>query len=40
MRIFSELAHFSACTALKSVNYNEDTGEAWYTDATVPEGDQ
>lgn len=37
---FSELTHFSACTALKSVNYNEDTGEAWYTDATVPEGDQ
>ena len=37
---FSELTHFSACTALKSVNYNEDTGEAWYTDATVPEGYQ
>ena len=37
---FSELTHFSACTTLKSVNYNEDTGEAWYTDATVPEGDQ
>lgn len=37
---FSELTFFSDCTALKSLNYNEDNGEVWYTDATQPEGDQ
>lgn len=37
---FSELTFFSDCTDLKSLNYNEDNGEVWYTDATEPEGDQ
>ena len=37
---FTEMTHFSACTALKSVNYNPLTSELWYTDATVPEGTQ
>lgn len=37
---FTELTHFADYTALKSLNYNEDTGEAWYTDATVPEGNE
>lgn len=34
------IKHFSQYTGLKSVNYNMATGEAWYTDATVPEGNQ
>lgn len=37
---FTELSHFKNSTALKSVNYNEDTGAAWYTDATEPEGNE
>ena len=31
---------FAASTAIKSLNYNDETGEMWYTDATVPEGSQ
>ncbi len=37
---FTEMALFSSSTALKSLNYNAGTGEVWYTDATVPEGDE
>ncbi len=37
---FTEMALFSASSALKSLNYNAGTGEVWYTDATVPEGDE
>ncbi len=37
---FTEMTHFSASTALKSVNYNIGTGECWYTDSTKPEGSQ
>lgn len=36
---FTEMKHFSSCTSLKSLNYDADSGEIWYTDATVPEGD-
>ena len=36
---FTSLDAFAASTALKSVNYNPATKEAWYTDATEPEGD-
>ncbi len=35
-----ELTRLSASTALKSVNYNSETREMWFTDATVPEGTQ
>lgn len=35
---FKEMPLFSGSTALKSLNYNAETGEVWYTDATVPEG--
>lgn len=31
---FTALSHFNDSNALKSVNYNGDTGECWYTDAT------
>ena len=31
---FTKLPHFNSSTALKSVNYNAETGECWYTDAT------
>ena len=31
---FTNLPHFSASTGIKSVNYNPQTGECWYTDAT------
>lgn len=37
---FKEMTLFNAMTAIKSVNYNSETGECWYTDATVPEGTQ
>lgn len=37
---FKEMTQFSASTALKSVNYNGETGACWYTDATTPEGTQ
>ncbi len=37
---FSEMSLFSGSTALKSLNYNAETGEVWYTDATVPEGSE
>lgn len=38
-REFTELTQFNGLTAIKSVNYNVNTNEAWYTDSTVPEGD-
>ena len=31
---------FASSTAIKSINYNDDTGELWYTDSTIPEGSQ
>lgn len=37
---FKEMTQFAASTALKSVNYNGETGHCWYTDATNPEGSQ
>lgn len=37
---FTEMEHFRNATSLKSVNYNADTNEVWYTDATIPEGTQ
>ena len=37
---FTEMSLFSGSTALKSLNYNAETGEVWYTDATIPEGDE
>lgn len=36
---FAEIAHFTNSTSLKSVNYNDETKEFWYTDSTIPEGD-
>ncbi|MDE6529024.1 MAG: hypothetical protein K2L78_08265 [Muribaculaceae bacterium] len=36
---FTELTQFNGRTAIKSVNYNLQTNEAWYTDSTEPEGD-
>ncbi len=38
--VFEEMSLFSASTAIKSLNYNGETGEIWYTDATVPEGNE
>ncbi len=35
---FTELTRFGASHSLKSMNYNNETGEIWYTDATNPEG--
>lgn len=35
---FTEVTKFSSSKVLNSANYNEATGEAWFTDATVPEG--
>ncbi len=37
---FTEMPLFSSSTAIKSLNYNAETGEVWYTDATVPEGSE
>ena len=37
---FTEMPLFSGSTALKSLNYNAETGEVWYTDATFPEGEE
>lgn len=37
---FKEMTRFAASTALKSVNYNGENGQCWFTDATVPEGSQ
>lgn len=37
---FKEMTMFRNTTAMKSLNYNGETGECWYTDATVPEGTQ
>ena len=31
---FTRIPHFNASTGIKSVNYNPQTGECWYTDAT------
>lgn len=36
---FTELPLFDKSTGLKSVNYNRERNEVWYTDSTVPEGD-
>lgn len=36
---FTEMTHFTSSTALKSVNFNDQTNEIWYTDSTNPEGD-
>lgn len=38
--LFTEMLLFSSSTAIKSLNYNAETGEMWYTDATTPEGSQ
>ncbi len=38
--VFEEMSLFSASTQVKSLNYNGETGELWYTDATVPEGNE
>ena len=35
---FTEMMLFSA--AIKSIDYNDETGELWYTDSTNPEGSQ
>ena len=37
---FTEMTLFASSTAIKSINYNDDTGELWYTDSTIPEGSQ
>lgn len=37
---FTEMTLFAASRAIKSINYNDETGELWYTDATNPEGSQ
>ena len=37
---FTEMMLFSASTAIKSINYNDETGELRYTDSTNPEGSQ
>ena len=37
---FTEMTLFAASTAIKSINYNDETGELWYTDSTEPEGSQ
>ena len=37
---FTEMPLFSSSTAIKSLNYNAETGEVWYTDATIPEGEE
>ena len=37
---FKEMSLFRNSTQLKSVNYNPETGECWYTDSTTPEGTQ
>lgn len=37
---FTEMKLFAASTAIKSINYNDETGELWYTDSTKPEGSQ
>lgn len=36
---FSELNRFSDSTSIKSLNYNAENGECWFTDSTDPEGD-
>lgn len=33
---FTEMTLFAASTAIKSINYNDETGELWYTDSTNP----
>ena len=37
---FTEMNLFSGASAIKSLNYNGETGEIWYTDATIPEGSE
>lgn len=38
--MFTEMALFSGSSSIKSLNYNGETGEIWYTDATIPEGSE
>ena len=38
--LFTEMTLFSGSASIKSLNYNGETGEIWYTDATIPEGSQ
>jgi len=38
--LFTEMTLFANSTAIKSINYNDETGELWYTDSTKPEGSQ
>lgn len=38
--LFTEMTLFSGSSSIKSLNYNGETGEIWYTDATIPEGSQ
>ena len=38
--LFTEMTLFSGSASVKSLNYNGETGEIWYTDATIPEGSQ
>ena len=38
--MFTEMALFSGSSSIKSLNYNGETGELWYTDATIPEGSE
>ncbi|MGM9768506.1 MAG: DUF6528 family protein [Candidatus Cryptobacteroides sp.] len=37
---FDEMMHFTNSISIKSLNYNPESGEFWYTDATVPEGNE
>lgn len=37
---FREMTLFSRSTAIKALNYNDNTGEIWYADATTPEGNE
>lgn len=38
--LFTEMTLFSGSASIKSLNYNGETGEIWYTDATIPEGSE
>lgn len=38
--MFTEMTLFSGSASIKSLNYNGETGEIWYTDATIPEGSE
>jgi hypothetical protein len=36
---FVPLGRFQSSNGIKAVNYNSETGDCWYVDATKPEGD-